>query len=413
VTPERVNAQFRLPDLSRLLPATLHPQAQKIHEATHQWVRDRLRPYFTDEITFTHFVEHHVDLWGLLCTPSGRAERVQSICQSHYLIMMIDDQFARPTPGSAHGREAAWYGRTAELAWIVAEKFGAILKGEPADPETPLTGVFEEVWHSLTQHMAPELRNRLRTTLTEFIVGCAADIGPAPAGTSADFEVSEQASVAPSTETSDLEEWLRFRGYTIGARYNHVLLEHALDVDMTEPFEQEPTLLRAAELVARHQFLMNDLFSYRKEILAGQEHSNTLAVIQRLEGVDLQQAVDRLCDLAEQIERQYAHARQEIQAGSLKGRRDVARYLDEMWHMITGNIEYSLMTPRYNGIGHHWNGLTAGQVTLTPARTIYQPDPTRPTRAWTTATRPRWMDFVTISSSTSAAEAEREEECVR
>jgi hypothetical protein len=42
---------------------------------------------------------------------------------------------------------------------------------------------------------------------------------------------------------------------------------------------------------------------------------------------------------------------------------------------MAGNLQWSYLTSRYNGIGHQWNGVTRGVVTLHPDRTVFSDDP--------------------------------------
>lgn len=39
--------------------------------------------------------------------------------------------------------------------------------------------------------------------------------------------------------------------------------------------------------------------------------------------------------------------------------------------MMSGNLHWSYLTPRYHGPDHVWNGSTSGTVTLHPDRTIF------------------------------------------
>jgi len=58
---------------------------------------------------------------------------------------------------------------------------------------------------------------------------------------------------------------------------------------------------------------------------------------------------------------------------SLRGRTSgTGEYVAELGHALAGDLRRHYVTPRYNGVGHEWNGVTSGILTLTPELTIYE-----------------------------------------
>lgn len=88
-------------------------------------------------------------------------------------------------------------------------------------------------------------------------------------------------------------------------------------------------------------------------------------------GGDLQAAVDHIADTVRRTENEFTTLTQRLPTGPAGHNPDLGKYLEALRWMIGGNLEWSYITPRYNGTGHAWNWHTDATVTLTPQRTIY------------------------------------------
>jgi hypothetical protein len=150
------------------------------------------------------------------------------------------------------------------------------------------------------------------------------------------------------------------------------LLEYGLGIDLTRELAAHPELNRLNILVARHWLGVNDIFSYRKELYSG-DTMNEINFAMADNGGDLQAAVDHIADTVRQTEDEFTTLTQRLLTGPASHNPDLGKYLEALQWMIAGNLEWSYITPRYNGTGHVWNGLTDAIVTLTPQRTIYSP----------------------------------------
>ncbi|MFF3488901.1 hypothetical protein ACFYXC_37385 [Streptomyces sp. NPDC002701] len=97
-------------------------------------------------------------------------------------------------------------------------------------------------------------------------------------------------------------------------------------------------------------------------------------------GGDLQAAVDRIAATIHRVESEFDHHATTLRAGLAGDDTGLRVYLDALEAMIAGNLEWSYLTPRYNGRGHRWNGLTEAAVVLAPDRTLYLPLEALPSR---------------------------------
>ncbi|MGW0425262.1 terpene synthase family protein [Streptomyces sp. NPDC003015] len=131
---------------------------------------------------------------------------------------------------------------------------------------------------------------------------------------------------------------------------------------------------RLNELVARHWIGVNDLFSYRKELYSG-DAMNEMQIALADNGGDLQGAVDRIAATVRRTETEFDHLAAHLRVSTAGGGSPLPAYLRALEELIAGNLEWSYLTPRYNGRGHVWNNLTDAHVVLAPHRTLYLPHP--------------------------------------
>ncbi|MEU7137125.1 terpene synthase family protein [Streptomyces sp. NPDC046261] len=171
----------------------------------------------------------------------------------------------------------------------------------------------------------------------------------------------------------DVESYLRLRpvavyGYWMGAH-----TEFTLGIDLTEDLSTHPELASLVDNVALSLALVNDLFSFRKEYYEG-EMLSCVWVFHVKEGLSLQGAVDKTCDLINQNESEFIAKRDRILAGELGKRGDIRAYLAGLGYSMSGNLHYHRSCPRYHGLDHDWSTqIVSGLVTLDRDRTTVDP----------------------------------------
>lgn len=100
-------------------------------------------------------------------------------------------------------------------------------------------------------------------------------------------------------------------------------------------------------------------------------------------GGNLQAAVDRIAAIVHRVETEFDNLTTTLRAGAAGQDSSLRAYLDALEAMIAGNLEWSYLTPRYNGRGHTWNGQKDTTAILTPTApsTCHTPTP-RPRHQW-------------------------------
>lgn len=154
-----------------------------------------------------------------------------------------------------------------------------------------------------------------------------------------------------------------------------LMIEYGLGIDASHELDTCPVLHRAVELAIQHALLVNDLFSYRKELFQGDAALNLISVFRDHENLTLQQAVDRLCDRILGTERELYAAHDAVLASPAGNQPHVRAYLHALEMFCTGYVRWCFISQRYNGPGHTGSAIPSGIMTLYPDRTEYTAQP--------------------------------------
>ncbi|MFC1431938.1 hypothetical protein ACEZDB_14915 [Streptacidiphilus sp. N1-3] len=297
-----------------------HPDRERLRQRHDAWFRER---------TAGLGPEQERRLFGqcegvsLMCRvlPGADAERLLGICLAASVLFLLDDA----TDGDSD--EASQ-----------ADRYLAVLAGAPADGGSAHLRLLGQTLARVRQGVPDRLWAR-------FVAGFS--------------EVIATAAVKSAAPVRDYPGYLAVRRADAAFDLVGVAIEHglALDLDLGAGPEQESA---AALLDAcfEHTILVNDLLSYRKEY-AADEPMNAISVLRRTRGLELQQAVDLLCErLAAAEDAFFSEAARLLAAAQGRPGGDPAglrAYLDAWSLMLSGNLAWSLACPRYHGTGGGWD----------------------------------------------------------
>ncbi|MGW7441637.1 terpene synthase family protein [Streptomyces sp. NPDC054849] len=331
---------FRMPLFPRFTPARRRPGLEVLEQRCAARLVTLLRDAYDSQEELETFLEHRTSLWNLLTYADAREDRIELVCAWIDVLFSIDDVFAQAPPS-----------RVRQLG---IHDLPAVLDGRPPAVDTPFTRAFGQLRDWTLPLASQRVWQRYARTLHEFLEACHAE---------RDL-VQDRAAL-------DLPTYEKYRNSSIGACC-FPLLEFGLGIDLSDRLEKLPELRRLNMLVARHWIGVNDVFSYRKELYSG-DTMNEIHLALAENGGDLQAAVDRIAATVHRAETEFDHLTTTLRAGAAGQDSGLRAYLDALEAMIAGNLEWSYLTPRYNGRGHHWNGLTDATVILSPDRTLYRP----------------------------------------
>ncbi|HET8659965.1 MAG TPA: cytochrome P450 [Micromonosporaceae bacterium] len=329
--------EFFLPELPRMLPVAYHPKAAQIEMASNAWVCQLLSGCFAGEEDLLRFLRQRNGLYGPLTVPTASEERARNIADWYQFVTVIDSFVSdRSELGASHSR--------------AREVFARVMAQFRGDAETsdqfPYGRAAKDMWLRISSGLTPAQVPRFTGSLEAFLRGCAAEIRSKLNG-----------------EIPDYETCMAIRTDSFGCAFLELLTEYSLGVDLTD-LTGSPELAEVHGHGMRQLILVNDLLSWRKEH-EQQDTMTTIRVLREREGMALQSAVDRLCELVEHHEKAYIAARDEVLDGRLGEREDVRAYLRGLDYLIGGSQEFEYLTPRYFGDGFVWDGATSGWLSLT------------------------------------------------
>jgi Terpene synthase family 2, C-terminal metal binding len=344
----RPGAEFYLPEFPYLLPALCHPDTEAIRRESDGWVRTRMRFALDSDAAMDRLLEEGAALWTCYVLPTADPDRLRYMCRyTEYLSVFDNAMVDRTQIGKDLGAAKALFDRVVN-----------ILNDAPDAADFEWGRVLRTLWGPMREGCSDRLWNRFMGEVQRFLSGCVSEI----ASRAEDF-------------VFDYDTYLKVRRDSVGMGMYFVLGEYGLGIDLTDEVADGP-LRELVDTALEHIMLTNDVFSFRAEA-AMDDYVNAVAVLCLNEGMSLQDAIDRVFTVVEGKRVEFLARRAAIEATEWGRRPDIAAYLDALWHMMAGNLQWSYLTSRYNGVGHRWNGARSGVVTLHPDRTVFSDRPYR------------------------------------
>ncbi|MEE1821305.1 terpene synthase family protein [Streptomyces sp. BE20] len=150
-----------------------------------------------------------------------------------------------------------------------------------------------------------------------------------------------------------LHDYLVHRRYSVGELNFLYFVEYVRDIDLPTPVRFLPAMRRARNLAAEWVGIYNDVCSFEKERALGYPH-NAVLMAQKWLGCGADKAADVVNTLADGLLDQFEAALAAVpgQLRMLPGNtrqaaEDVARVVEGYRHLVRGNWDYPLTTPRY------------------------------------------------------------------
>lgn len=339
--------KFHLPELARRIPVRCHPRLEQIRRESNHWVRSRLAFALPDPAEMDTFCACEYALWTSLLFPTLMEDRTVDISDWTQYFFVFDNVCSG----------AGYLARRADGARELFTAIKAVITGQAAPLDNAYATVFQELWLRIAPQMPYEQQERFASSVACFVDGCFAEV-----------------SSRTANQVLDYEAYMDIRRNSVGGKMYFVLVEYGLGIDLTAdlpgPLPGGGPLGRLIGLALDYLILTNDLFSFRAECVKD-DFVNAVSAFMHHEGLSLQAAVDKLCVVADDLEQEFLAQREELLAGALGLRSDVKAYVDVLGYMMSGNLHWSYLTPRYHGRGHVWNGVTSGTVTLQGDRTLF------------------------------------------
>lgn len=339
--------QFYLPEFPYLLPAYTHPASRRIASDCESWIREKMRFALPDDAAIERLIEERASLWTCYVLPTADADRLSTLCKYTEYLSVFDNAMV----------DRDKIGKDVAAAKELFDRVVNILDNTAAGADFEWGRTLHELWTTMRPGFPDRQWDRFLAEVRRFLAGCVHEI------TSRSQE-----------RVFDYDTYVQVRRDSVGMGMYLVLGEYGLGIDLTDQLRDHAELREIVDIALDHIMLTNDLFSFRAECTAD-DYVNALSVLRVNNGLSLQDGVDELFAVIEDKRVAFMRARRTIETGPLGVDKDIVSYVDALWHMMAGNLQWSYETSRYNGVGHRWNGNRHGVVTLHADRTEFGDKP--------------------------------------
>ncbi|KIJ41383.1 hypothetical protein M422DRAFT_255573 [Sphaerobolus stellatus SS14] len=296
---------------SRITPR-LHPQTNEVISRVDEWFLKHWP--FPNEAAREEFQSSDIALFTCYTMPDALNERIELACKMVNLMFLFDDVMDNWSIEEAQG----FYKKFAEL----------ILGDEDVHPVTQL----EKLLHGLFA----EIRG-IGTLGQDF---CEAVIRW--------FKLAASHARSQWKSSGDILEYCEYRIVDAGFWLTVSMIRCAMDLQ--HPQRDDQVVSECEHLAGYHAMLINDLFSYRREVLRtsageiGAALINSISVVQNSRGIEEQEAMMWLESYCEKLEGQF----EEVASTTTHLGEDANRYIDALRLLMVGNLKWSTVCGRYN-----------------------------------------------------------------
>ncbi|GAA4019033.1 hypothetical protein GCM10022247_48330 [Allokutzneria multivorans] len=325
---------FELPDVQITRTARVNPRLEAARAHTLSWAEEiglidpdaDVLPWTTAELAANDF--------GLLCSlkfADAPIDELNTIGDWYTWLFHLDD----------HLVEA--FGRTGDLAGAKAylARFPPFMPVD-LDLEAPIPAIpaergLADLWSRVAPRMSTGWRSRIRGAVEQLLAGHLQEL-----------------RCATSQRTATPVEYVEMKRKTNGGAVSSCLAEFARCAELPQAVADGPTVRALVDAVSESALLLNDLFSYEREVVDGVETANMVLVLKEFLGCDTRRAVAATNDMLTARVRQFEHiADVEIpemcdeHSLTPEERAVVAGYVDTLRDWLPGWLEWQKRTSRY------------------------------------------------------------------
>lgn len=330
-TPYReLVANYDLPKVPCSTPPRVHPYYPHIRALHAEWVNQHLPRKPGGELPRS--IAHIDPMWDSMFLPFGDTERLfHHTCLTTTNIDLDDTAIVHRDRFEAVFSDAGF------------------VDAEAAIDDDPYMRAYRLVWHTIRHHAPSErVYQRMRTAWQSWVDAATVENGIRAAG-----------------QPIGLDAVMRVRQDSVCMRTYFVGSEYVLNIDAGDITCTDPDVLRAIEAGVTYVILTNDIYSYRKEYFFNDPISAIFA-LRNAHGHSLQQAIDKVYQMLDALDREQAALVERIHARYEKhplGER-LHQCFENYRAIASGHVQACLETPRYNGRGYVWDGMRSRRVTV-------------------------------------------------
>lgn len=329
---------FQLPEIQITRPARLNAQLETARAHGLAWAREMgLVDPNADVMPWTE-AQLAANDYALLCSyafPDVSSDKLSTITDWYTWMFYLDDYFVDAFKRTGDMARAKAY--LARLPQFVP----VYLSQDVPEPTTSTERGLADLWSRTAPTMSHEWRCRIRSGIEELLAG----------------SLQELRHVTAQHTTNPIE-YLEMKRKTSGGRVAACLAEFIEGAELPAAVADGPTVRALVDAVNDSGLLLNDLFSYEREVADEGETANMVVVLQEFLSCDIQQAVDMTNDMITARVRQFEHIA-DIEIPEMceeydltpEERATVLGYVDNLRNCLPGWLEWHKRSERYLGEG--------------------------------------------------------------
>jgi geranylgeranyl diphosphate synthase type I len=330
---------FQLPEIRMTRPARLNPHLETARNRALAWARETGMLAPAAGIAPWTEAQLAADDYGLLYSaalPDAPADKADILTDWLVWAFYVDDYFVDAFKRS--GDIAAAKDYVARLPQFMPLD----LTQEMPAATNPTERALASLWPRIAPAMSYGWRRRFRQYVEDWLNGHRLELR----------HINEH-YIANPIEYMEMKR--RINGPTFFAR----VVEYAQPAELPEAVADCQTIRSLIDAFADSGILINDIFSYQREVEDEGENSNMVLVLQKFLGCDLQHAVDATNDLLTARLRQLEHIADteipemcDVYGLSPEDRVNVLGYTNSIQDWLPGWLEWHKRAERYLGEGN-------------------------------------------------------------
>lgn len=213
--------------------------------------------FFSEPDADQSFVDADVPWLASVTLPSAKPARLRDACDLMALTIYRDDEF---DAASGSERQA-----------MITEAIEVLEASTTSTSKWAMA--YQDVWSRITHKAAPQQISRLHDAFQDYLAAC-----------------QEMTRWQEQRSHSSIDTYLATRRNSIGARIDCFLVEYALDLELTTAQLDSPLLRQITRAHLDCTIAIQDLLSYKKEILEGTSE-NMIEVFRKAKACSVQDAI--------------------------------------------------------------------------------------------------------------------------
>ncbi|NSL85811.1 hypothetical protein ECE50_003145 [Chitinophaga sp. Mgbs1] len=328
--------QYIIPKFYNLPEFIQHSSAEEIENESNEWVRGLLSKVLPDERQIQLFLECRHALWAGMVYPHISADKLRNACDAVQYLFLMDDLISyRNDLRSTENKSAK-----------IINQLKEIILGRESDPDFVFGPPLNDLYRRMRATFTPAQQNRADSALLVILDG-----------------FFDEVCLRATGQMIDFDTYYLAHQKTCGLNWCFLLCESGIGVDLSDLIHTYPALGRLHQGLTDRMNFGNAIFGLPRDMVK-HDIMNPVIVFVEHHGLSLQNAIDKVYNLALEGEKMFNDAIQEIIEGEYRHRTDLLAYLTNLKYFMAGDAKWEEMTPRYKGTGYSWGESNTFSVSI-------------------------------------------------